>query len=556
MLELMNIVKIRTLAGPNIFSCQPTLVMQLELEEFMAENSNLINQIENLLPLSISTTDKMREIRKAQNDSAETVKNTAIGLLNLAGFGNLGGSIRFSGDAGIYEIAVEYEHEEAARFLLETAVELVAAALKNESFDIAAKIVEAKTIAEKSDLTFPPKQNAKIPIVAITGTNGKTTVTRLAAHTLHKTGLNIGTTTTDGILLNGEIIERGDTTGPASARKILENEEVDIAVLETARGGIMRRGLGWNWADIAVVTNITEDHIGQDGIESVADLVDIKSLIAERVRNNGTLILNADDTESAALANRKTVLQIKKKIVYFALSEENPILKKHYEMGEIVYFVRDNWICEQHGAEVLQIAETTKIPITMHGTADFQIQNALAVVAVCRSMNLSPDKIRAGLYSFQNTIHNQGRNNFYRVGKGFALIDYGHNPKAMEAICRMTSRWTSKTITGIISFPGDRRDDVIEAAGRVAAAGFDKIIVKGDVNLRGREAGEVAEMLCKLVLETGNQNECKIVLDAAQAFEDAIREIKENEVVVFFYEKLPPVLATLEKYGAIAADKF
>ena len=126
----------------------------------------------------------------------------------------------------------------------------------------------------------------------------------------------------------------------------------------------------------------------------------------------------------------------------------------------------------------------------------------------------------------------------------------------MEAICRMTSRWTGKTITGIISFPGDRRDDVIEAAGRIAAAGFDRIIVKGDVNLRGREKGEIAQMLCRLVLEAGNQSECKIVLDAAQAFDDAIGDINENEVVVFFYEKLPPVLATLKKYGAVATTTF
>ncbi len=559
----MNIIRIRTLSGPNIFSYQQTLMMQLELanadEKSFAENSAFINQLKDFSPPSIASKGKMREIRTADNDLAEAVKNTALGLMNLAGFGELGGNIRFSGDPGIYEIAVEYEKEETTRFLLKTAVEAVEAALKNQSFDIAAKIAEAKAIGdtiELSDSTSLPNQKPRIPIVAITGTNGKTTVTRLTAYTLIKTGLNIGTTTTDGILLNDKIIEHGDTTGPASARTILENPAVDIAVLETARGGIMRRGLGWEWADIAVITNITEDHIGQDGIESVADLVNIKSLIAERVRENGTLVLNADDVESVALSNHQAVLEIKKKIVYFAMSEANPIVKQHSKTDETVYFVRDNWICERRGAEVLPIAETTKIPITIHGTADFQIQNAMAVSAVSRALHLSPEKIAAGLYGFQNAIHNPGRSNFYRVGKGFALIDYGHNPKALEAICQMTSRWTGKTITGIISFPGDRRDDVIEAAGRIAVAGFDRIIVKGDINLRGREKGEVAQMLCRLVLEAGNQSECKIVLDAAQAFEDAIGDIEENEVIVFFYEKLPPVLATLEKYGAVAATTF
>ncbi|HXG83486.1 MAG TPA: Mur ligase family protein [Pyrinomonadaceae bacterium] len=537
--------------------------MQLELEETdeksLSENPGFIKRLENLSANRDAPPRKMREIRTAENDLVEAVKNAAVNLTNLAGFGAVGASVRFSGDAGVYEIAVEYASESSARFLLETAVEAVAAALENQPFEVSAKIAEARAIGEtdkQNDLPFSPGKKPKIPIVAITGTNGKTTVTRLTAHVLLQTGLNIGTTTTDGILLNGEIIERGDTTGPASARKILENAAVDIAVLETARGGIMRRGLGWNWADIAVVTNITEDHIGQDGIESVADLVNVKSLIAERVRENGTLILNADDPESAALATRPAVTEIQKKIVYFAMSEANPILRQQSEAGEIVYFVRDNWICERRGAAITPIAETTKIPIAMNGTADFQIQNAMAVAAVSRALYLSPEKIAAALHAFQSDVHNQGRSNFYRVGKGFALIDYGHNPKALEAICRMTSRWTDKTITGIISFPGDRRDDVIKAAGRIAVAGFDRIIVKGDVNLRGRKSGEVAEMLCRIVLEAGNQNECKIVLDATKAFEEAIAEINENEVVVFFYEKLAPVLATLEKYGAVAATTF
>jgi len=559
----MKVKRIRTLAGPNIYSHKPVLVMQIELdgadEKSLSENHGFIERLEDLTANRNMPRRKMREIRTAENDLAEAVKNVALGLSNLAGFGTVGGSVRFSGDAEIYEIAVEYKSEPAARFLLETAVETVRAALKNQSFPVLAKIAEARALAEtdrENDLSFLPNQKPKIPIVAITGTNGKTTVTRLTAHVLLQTGLNIGTTTTDGILLNGEIIQSGDTTGPASARIVLENAMVDIAVLETARGGIMRRGLGWDWADIAVVTNITEDHIGQDGIESVADLVNVKSLIAERVRKNGTLILNADDAESAALAARSAVKKIEKKIVYFAMSEENPILMQHSETGEAIYFVRDGWICEKRGAEVLPIAETIKIPIAMMGTADFQIQNAMAVVAVGRALDLPPEKIAAGLYAFQNDIHNPGRNNFYRVGKGYALIDYGHNPKALEALCRMTSRWQGKTITGIISFPGDRRDDVIEAAGRIAVAGFDRIIVKGDVNLRGRKSGEVAEMLRRIVLDAGNQKECEIALDAAQAFEEAIAQIKENEVIVFFYEKLAPVLATLEKYGAKATTGF
>lgn len=559
----MKVLRIRALPGPNIYSYGSALLLQLEIEaadeKSLSENSGSVKRLEDLWQKVEISSRHMRRIRTTENKLAEMVKNTALGLMKLAGLGEPGAAIRFSGDPRVYEIAVEYEKEKAARFLLETAVETVKAVLRNQSFDIDGAVAQANSIADaevRGDANAQLADTRKIPIVAVTGTNGKTTVTRLTAHTLLQTGLNIGTTTTDGILLNGEVIERGDTTGPASARSVLENPAVDIAVLETARGGIMRRGLGWQWADVGIVTNITEDHIGQDGIESLADLVDIKSLIAERVRENGTLILNADDPESAALATRPAVARIGKKIVYFAMAEENRIIKRHADTGGTVYFVRDNWICENSAAGITKIAETNKIPIAMNGTADFQIQNAMAVAAACRALNLPPEKIPAGLYSFQNEIHNPGRSNFYKVGRGYALIDYGHNPKAMEAICGMTSRWKDKNVTGIISFPGDRRDDVIEAAGRIAVAGFNRVIVKGDINLRGRAKGEVAEMLCRIVLEAGRQTDCKIVLDAAQAFDDAIAGIEENEVVVFFYEKLAPVLATLEKYDARATTNF
>jgi cyanophycin synthetase len=220
------------------------------------------------------------------------------------------------------------------------------------------------------EMLYPSGKDSRVPIVAITGTNGKTTVTRLSAHVLRGTGLNIGTATTDGVLINGEKIVSGDTTGPASARMILDDKGIDIAVLETARGGIMRRGLGWDWADIALVTNISEDHIGQDGIESVKDLVEIKSLIAERVRENGTLILNADDPESAALANRPSVQSIKKKIIYFCGSLENSIAQEHFKNGGNVYSVMDNWVVETSRHESLKIADLSLVPITMNGTAE------------------------------------------------------------------------------------------------------------------------------------------------------------------------------------------
>ncbi len=560
----MKIERIRFLSGPSIYSHQPSLVLRLKMEEAdekaASENADFTNRLENLLPNVTASNREMRFQQQTKNVVAEAVKQAALRLMPLAGFGECGGVVRFSGEPGIYEIAVEYENERATEFLLETAVEAVEAILKNESFEIAGKITEAQLIAaadiQQVETLRPNDKRANIPIIAITGTNGKTTVTRLTAHVLLETNLNVGTATTTGIMFNGETIAEGDMTGPASARRILENEQVDIAVLETARGGIMRRGLGWDWADIAVVTNITEDHIGQDGIESLADLVNVKSLVAERVRENGTLVLNADDAESAALINRPAISQIKKRIVYFAMSEENSLLKEHSEKGETIYFVHDGWICERRGAAVVPVAETSKIPITMNGTADFQIQNTMAVVAVSRALDLSPEKIAAGLYSFQNDVHNPGRNNLYRVGAGYVLVDYGHNTDGFAAVCRMARRWQGKTVTGIIGLPGDRDNRIIEEAARVAARGFDRIIVTEEVNLRGRAPGEMAKLLCDAIAREKPDGNCEIVPDEIEAFSKAVAQIRKNEVIVIFYRQLKLILKILAENRAVPVLSF
>ncbi|MBA3334592.1 MAG: cyanophycin synthetase [Acidobacteria bacterium] len=406
------------------------------------------------------------------------------------------------------------------------------------------------------EMLYPNDAPSRIPIVAITGTNGKTTVTRMISHVLLETKLNIGTTTTDGILFNGESIVFGDTTGPASARTILGDKAVDIAVLETARGGILKRGLGWDWADVGVVTNITEDHIGQDGIESVKDLVNIKSLVAERVRENGTLVLNADDPESAGIVNRPAVIQTNRKIVYFALSEENFIVKPHLKKGETAYFVRDNWIYEASGEALTRIVETTAIPVTMNGTADFQIQNAMAAIAASRALHLSPEKIADALGKFQGDKHNPGRNNLYKVGAGYVLVDYGHNTDGFAAVCRMARRWTGKTVTAIIGLPGDRDNRIIEEAAQVAARGFNRVIVTEEVNPRGRARGGMAGLLCGAIKREKPGANCEIIFDEIEAFSKALAQMRKDEVIVIFYRQRDLILEILTRNRAVSVSSF
>jgi cyanophycin synthetase len=403
------------------------------------------------------------------------------------------------------------------------------------------------------EMLFPAASDGRIPIISITGTNGKTTVTRMISHILIEAGLTTGTTTTDGIYLNGVRIVHGDTTGPISAMTVLDDRSVEAAVLETARGGIVRRGLGYDWSDISVITNVGADHIGQDGIESVEDILWIKALVAERVREGGTLILNADDERLARLSERDAVSRVPKKYVYFSLRHDNPFLLEHCRAGGTGYFLKDGRIIEAEGGEEYAVVEASAIPATMDGAADFQIANALAAVAAARAFGLSREETAASIARFRSDAENPGRANLYSVGGGYVMVDYGHNPDAFDAVSRMAALWHGRRVTAILGVPGDRDDSLIEESGRIAARGFHRIIIKEDKDLRGRRKGEVAGLLCRTVNAESPERECMTVLDEVEAFSNELREMKQGDVIVVFYDKLEPVLEVLARHGAVPA---
>jgi cyanophycin synthetase len=405
------------------------------------------------------------------------------------------------------------------------------------------------------DLMYPPGTPARIPLISVTGTNGKTTVTRMIAYVLGKTGCVVGMTTTDGIYVGGERIVEGDTTGPHSARTLLADPSVELAVLETARGGIVRRGLGYDWSDIAVMTNIGSDHIGQDGILDVEDLLHIKSLVAERVREGGTLILNADDEHLSRLAESRPVSRIAKQLVYFSLHESNPLIGRHLDAGGTAYFLREGRIMEAQGRTEIPLIEACAVPATLGGAAQFQIANALACLAAVRAHGVSREDAASALKSFGNdATHNPGRVNLYRVGGGYLLLDYGHNAEAFEAVCRLASLSQGRTVTAIIGVPGDRDDAVMTAAARAAARGFHRLVIKEDKDLRGRAQGETASLLCRAAREEVAERECTIVPDECEALEHELRKMKEGDVLVMFYDRLAPVLEVLERNGAVFAS--
>jgi cyanophycin synthetase len=405
------------------------------------------------------------------------------------------------------------------------------------------------------DMLYPPGELSRIPVIAITGTNGKTTTTRMIANVIQSTGVTVGMTSTDGIYIDGKCIAKGDTTGPRSARAILCDPGVDVAVLETARGGMVRGGLGYDWADVGIITNVQPDHIGQDGIERVEDLIRIKSLIAERVRPGGTVILNADDPHIGELPKKlKSRHRQGRKFVFFSLLPDSRNMRRHLSEGGTGYYLRDGIIYEANGDRTRPMMRADSIPVTMHGAALFHVANSMAAIAACRAYGMSQEKIVHALREFRSDLHNPGRVNLYQVGQGYVLVDYGHNPHSFAAICEMAGRLPNRRVTGVVGVPGDRNDEIVSESGKVAAEGFHRLIVKEDTDLRGRSKGEVAGLLQRAIHTRCPDKECRIIHNECEALETALKEIQDGELVVVFFEKLGPILDVLKRHEAVSVS--
>jgi cyanophycin synthetase len=406
------------------------------------------------------------------------------------------------------------------------------------------------------DMLFPDGSNGRIPLLSITGTNGKTTVTRLVRHILSATGRTVGMTTTDGIWIGDEEVARGDMTGPWSANVVLSDPSVEIAVLETARGGIVRSGLAYDWSDVGVITNIQADHIGQDGIETLDDILWIKRLVAERVREGGTVVLNADDPLLVELPHEKVMQRISRRIVFFSLDGANPVVQQHVDDGGTAFVAHGGWLEERSPEGVHRIARADAIPATLGGTAEFQIANVLASAAACRAVGVDRQTIASALATFRLDQHSAGRLNLFALAGGYVLLDYGHNPAAIQAVCRTVSQWGATRITQVMTVPGDRSTALIEEAARAALCGPDRVIVREDTDRRGRRVGEIAEILASVLRRERPTLPVEIVLDELEAVATAVREMQSGELVVALCEELDKVRDWLTEQGATPVQDF
>ncbi|HHV57120.1 MAG TPA: cyanophycin synthetase [Firmicutes bacterium] len=407
---------------------------------------------------------------------------------------------------------------------------------------------KARPVAEKiiSHL-FPPGTGGRIPLVSVTGTNGKTTTVRLIAHLLALTGRTVGFTSTDGVFIGGQCVWQGDNAGFRGARLVLEDPTVEAAVLETARGGLIRDGLAYDWADVGVITNISEDHLGQYGIETLEDLAHVKSLVIEAVRDDGCAVLNADDPLVASLAARARC-----PVIYFSLTAGNAVVRRQLAAGGRVVLVREGKVLLAEGEEVEYLCSARRIPLTLHGTARHNLANVLAATAAAWGLGLPREVIRQGLRSFYPDLtSNPGRVNLLRVGGARLLIDYGHNVASYRSTLEMARRLARRRLLGVIGVPGDRPDELVERVGRTAAEGFDLLFIKEDEDRRGRQAGEIAELLLKGARAAGFPSEhARIILREEEALQAALAECRRGDLVVIFYEKLDRVLKVVSAVRA------
>src|SRR5206468_2829906 len=273
------------------------------------------------------------------------------------------------------------------------------------------------------DTIFPNGDDGRVPTVAITGTNGKTTVARMIEHVLRSRFKTVGLTTTEGIWIGGSQGASGDTTGPWSARLVLSDPAVEAAVLETARGGIIRSGLGYDWTDVGILLNIQPDHIGQDGIHDLEDILRIKSVVAQRVRQGGTLVLNADDELLATLMQRDTMRRTPpKQVFYFSTRERNPVVEAHLASGGTAFVLIGDILVECTGNRRMALGTASRFAITLGGTARFQIANLLAAMAACRALGLDEQTTTSALAEFGGIQQNRGRVNLYEVNGGHVIV--------------------------------------------------------------------------------------------------------------------------------------
>ena len=398
------------------------------------------------------------------------------------------------------------------------------------------------------DMLFPQGTPARIPIIAVTGSNGKTTTARIIAHIVKGLGHKVGMTTTDGIYIDGRLVRQADASGPRSARMVLQNPRVDFAVFEVARGGILREGLGYSANDVAVVLNVTGDHLGLKEVNSLRQLAAIKRVVVEAVPRNGTAVLNADDELVAEMRTHCSG-----SVILFSMRDDNELVERWVRRGrKALVIVKEpgggEMMVLREGRRSTQIAWVHLVPATFEGLARANVQNALAAAAAAHAAGAHLHDIRHGLRTFHPSFHEApGRLNMFELHGVKVIVDYAHNPAGLQMAGDFVERLTAPGVNGpgqgrriaVIATPGDRRDEDMRELGRVAARVFDTLIVREDANPRGRQRGEIARRVMEGIkgAEDSRVQRAEIIIDETPAIDAALTRARPGDVVLLCVDK-------------------
>jgi cyanophycin synthetase len=401
---------------------------------------------------------------------------------------------------------------------------------EGEPRDVAGKVM---------DMLFPPGSPKRIPIASITGTNGKTTTARMLAHVFKLSGHHTGLATTDGVYIDGHKTVEGDMTGPVAARMILRDPSVDVAILETARGGLLRRGMGYRTCNVSACLNVQADHLGLRGVDTLEELAQVKRIVVEVAKD--TAVLNADDPLCLKMADYTEAQHL----CYVTMSPSHALVKEHILSGGRAVVLEEGMRGQlvtlyDHGAHI-PLLWTHEIPATMDGRALHNVQNAMFAAGIAFSMDVKLEDIRHGLRTFDTTFFQApGRMNTFDEHPFKVILDYGHNPAAIDAMCKLVQRLEPKgRRICVMAVPGDRRDEDIQAVGKLAAGAFDQYICRRDDALRGRRPDEVPKLLRAALIENGvDESRIQVIPKEEEAVDAALRMAERDDLLLIFGDAL------------------